>query len=240
MRAWVQNNDIWQETDDLTRALKLQDLVKGSVAVIGAGGKTSTIHRLAEEAAARGLKVIITTTTRMYREPGPLAATAKEAEQLLRTQSIVFAGLPAEEGKICGLKDFDRLSAIADLILIEADGSKQLPLKVPADHEPVIPEATDRILLLAGLSGLRKRLHESCHRAALASQLLGKSSEQIIQEKDVAKLLTDGYLKKWKWDITKISVLINQADSMELLKAGEAIADLLVPYHCVIARLKDE
>ena len=41
---------------------------------------------------------------------------------------------------------------LSDLVLIEADGSKRLPCKVPADHEPVLLPESDIVVAVLGLS----------------------------------------------------------------------------------------
>ena len=242
MRAWYQNNSIWQETASLSEALGLQEFNKGSLSVIGAGGKTSAIFQLAKEFAARGRRVIITTTTRMYREPGALATTPQEAKELLAQQSVVMAGRPAEEGKISGLGDdeIDELKQLADIILIEADGSKRLPLKVPAIHEPVIPRGTDRIILVAGLSAIGARLSKSCHRSELVSELLEVSMDHMIRPEDMARIITKGYLERRIPAPSIVTVLLNQADHTELRETGEIIAKLLSPHSCIMAQLKEE
>ena len=44
--------------------------MKKIISVIGAGGKTTLIHRLAEEYQRKGNAVLVTTTTHMFAEPG--------------------------------------------------------------------------------------------------------------------------------------------------------------------------
>jgi probable selenium-dependent hydroxylase accessory protein YqeC len=242
MRAWYQENCIWQETGSLSEALGLNDFNKGSIAVVGAGGKTSIIFKLAEEFAARCVKVVITTTTRMYREPGSLATTVEKAKRLLEHQSVVIAGLNAEEGKIAGLEEAERkgLTQIADIVLIEADGSKRKPLKVPASHEPVIPGGVDKIIVVAGLSGIGTKLSDSCHRAELAGELLDVATDHSIQSKDIVQMIRKGYLEQWKVNEIPVSVILNQADNEERCRVGIDIANMLVPYSCVVAKLIQE
>ena len=242
MRAWYRTNQIWQETNSLWEALGLRDFLKGSIAVIGAGGKTSAIFQLAREFAERERKVIITTTTRMYREPGVLAMTLAEAKMQLEHQSVVIAGIPAENGKIAGLEETQakELARIADIILIEADGSKRLPLKVPAAHEPVLPLGTDQIILVAGLSGIGSKLSLCCHRWELAVDLLGTSSDHIIIPEDIGRMLRMGYLEGRIPMETPVNILLNQADSEELRRMGEGIADCLTPYPCTVTRLVEK
>lgn len=43
------------------------------------------------------------------------------------------------------------LENIADFILVEADGSRRLPLKVPAINEPVIPRDNKKTVLICGI-----------------------------------------------------------------------------------------
>ena len=45
-----------------------------------------------------------------------------------------------------------------DWILLEADGAAHRPLKAPAEHEPVVPEATSLVLTVAGMWGVGKPL----------------------------------------------------------------------------------
>ena len=66
-------------------------------------------------------------------------------------------------------------------LLIEADGSRQKALKTPNDHEPVIPEFTDAVVVVAGLSGLGKSLNdEYVHRSQLFSTLSGLPFNELI------------------------------------------------------------
>lgn len=243
MKAWYRKNNIWQETDSLLEAINMRYWQKGSVAVVGAGGKTSAIFQLAKEGVARNKSVIITTTTHMYREPGALATTAEEARSLLARQAVVIAGRPVEDGKIAGLAEGERkgLAEIAELLLIEADGSKRLPLKVPSDREPVIPEGTDRVIVVAGLSGIGQPISKCCHRQELVQSLLQTSSEHIIEPKDVALMISKGYLtNKLLKKESSVTVILNQADNAATRAEAEEIADYLKPCSCIITKLKGE
>ena len=55
---------------------------------------------------------------------------------------------------------FEKLMELAGKIpvLIEADGAKRRPLKVPAEHEPVIPEMTTHVLSVYGLDSIGKKI----------------------------------------------------------------------------------
>lgn len=243
MKAWYRKNNIWFETDQLLEALGLEDFSQGSIAVVGAGGKTSTIFQLAREMADRNRRVIITTTTHMYREPGYLATTPEEAERLLLQLPIVFAGRPAEGGKIRGLSEEDirKLKQIADVLLIEADGSRHLPLKVPAEAEPVIPEETDLVIVVAGLSGVGRPISECCHRAELVQELLQKSAEHILEPKEVTVMLQKGYLERCvRSEGIPGMVILNQADDMARREMAKEMIELLDPHPCIMTQLQEE
>ncbi|MFQ6803995.1 MAG: selenium cofactor biosynthesis protein YqeC [Lachnospiraceae bacterium] len=143
------------------------------VSVTGAGGKTSLIWRLAEELRETGRRVVVTTTTHMawedgrdwveaQTENGRLAGeTLEQIGGLLARDRCVFTGRRAGE-KIAGVLclrmetagGWSRLSALADVVLVEADGSRRHPVKVPAPWEPVIPPCTTLVAAVAGLSCL--------------------------------------------------------------------------------------
>jgi len=167
------------------------------IAFVGSGGKTTLIHRRAEEMRKRGLKVFVTTSTRMLIEEDMLLTD--DAERIiarLHETGYVMAGLPHGEKfgplpenvylKVCGR---------ADAVLVEADGSKGLPLKFPAAHEPVIYENTDEIVVVCGLTGVGRRMGEVCHRPELVSACLGIDDDTVIDEGHVMKLLREGYLE---------------------------------------------
>lgn len=60
----------------------------------------------------------------------------------------VAASLDCSKGKIGCLSEekLEELRGLSDVLLIEADGAKRLPLKVPEEWEPVIPELVDLLI----------------------------------------------------------------------------------------------
>lgn len=70
------------------------------------------------------------------------------------------------------LSDFRPLLQIFPYILVEADGSRRLPLKAHAGHEPVIPPGSQKSILLVGASGIGKPLDAVCHRPERYREIL--------------------------------------------------------------------
>ena len=113
------------------------------------------MYVLAGELAARGTVICATTTRIRPPEHLPVLTGAGPAEisAALAERGCVCAGEPAEHGKLAApALPVAQLAQLADYVLIEADGSKGLPVKAHLPHEPVIPPEARRTILLAGAS----------------------------------------------------------------------------------------
>ncbi len=169
------------------------------VALVGAGGKTTTAWRLLRLLVASGERVIFTTTTRIF-EPrdvplilAPNPGPAEIVRRLAESPALVLAAARGEKGdpehaacspytassiKLVGLEP-EVLSDLARQLpevtwLVEADGAKGRLLKAPAEYEPVIPGEADRVIVVAGLEAIGKPLDERVvHRPEIAARLLG-------------------------------------------------------------------
>ncbi|HHQ4708385.1 TPA: selenium cofactor biosynthesis protein YqeC [Aeromonas veronii] len=136
------------------------------ISLCGAGGKTSTLFWLAEYFYQQGKRVLITTTTRMFL-PAPshyreLILEADPIRQLTRCQQLpdeptlvaLFSHIDQASGKVAGPTpqqiDLIKGQQRFDLILVEADGAHHKLLKVPALHEPCIPQSSDWVIALTG------------------------------------------------------------------------------------------
>lgn len=210
-----------------------------TIAIIGSGGKTTLMFMLAHALSAAGNRVIVTTTTHI-RKPVPgqvpllLETVSSDSDPLCGKEllpaisnalvqhpllAILQTAGPKEqaEGKMKGPPAvlLECLPQLADYVLVEADGSRELPLKAPAEYEPVYPPQTDHVLALAGLSALGRPLQEVCHRSHLAVQRLGCSPQHRVAPEDLARLVyhPQGQLKDLPAG-ARLSILLNQADAL--------------------------
>jgi molybdenum cofactor cytidylyltransferase len=222
------------------------------VALVGAGGKTTAMFLLADELAA-SRRVLTTTTTRIF------AAQAKHspAHVTFDPQWQAIADLLPrldEAIAVCGQAlltgppdpDGDKVSGVApetieilagsgrfDVIINEADGSRMLPLKAPAAHEPVIPLSTTLVIPTAGLDVLSQPLgDETVHRAELVSRLTGTALGQPVTAETMARLLChpEGGLKNVPAQ-ARVVPLLNKVDELlgsDGLKTARDIADKLL------------
>ena len=166
------------------------------ICVVGSGGKTTLIKKLAEQYRREGKTVLVTTSTHMFIEEDTLLTD--DADTILRRLAqtgYAMAGI-AEGKKIKALSPatYEAVCSFADVVLVEADGSKGLPLKYPNTSEPVIPENADEIMVVCGLNAVGQKAKDVCHRLELVKACLGIEDETIITPAHVQKLVTDGYL----------------------------------------------
>ena len=148
------------------------NIIRGDVvAFIGAGGKTSALVSLGYELAEQGWRVLATTTTRIAEDQLDLVPTALHYQtdadvisETLTEKRFVFLYGDIRQGKVHG-PDPDWIPNLmdavdSDILLIEADGARGLPLKAPYPHEPVIPPETSLVVPVASLSVLGEPLDE--------------------------------------------------------------------------------
>jgi len=222
------------------------------VALVGAGGKTTAMFLLANELAT-SMRVLTTTTTRIFAaqtQHSPVHVTFDPRQQAIADllpqldraiaacgQALLTGPPDADSDKVSGVSP-DTIDILAggdrfDVIINEADGSRMLPLKAPAAHEPVIPLRTTLVIPTAGLDVLAQPLGEdTAHRAKLISQLTGTALGQPVTSDTVTRLLChpEGGLKKVPAR-ARVVPLLNKVDEKlgsDGLKAARDIADKLL------------
>ena len=189
-------------------------IVRSVTGIIGGGGKTALLYRLAQELAPRG-SVIVTTSTHIW-PPQHLPVLEETGE----VNGVVCLGTPCESGKLAAPRQsFPELAQLADYVLVEADGSAGRPLKAHLPHEPVIPENAGQVIAVVGLSGLGRPICDAAHRPERYARLAGASVSDIAAPIHAARVLTAEALHT--------RILLNQADSPERIAAGQALAALL-------------
>jgi molybdenum cofactor cytidylyltransferase len=204
------------------------------VAFTGAGGKTSLMINLAKQLQGR---VLLTTTTRMF------AAQIESAAASLPAISCTYpdlAPLDRASGKsiVVGPLQGDKVTAVPldlpqrllarpdiDTVLVEADGSKMLPIKAPAAHEPALPRGVTLVVPAAGIDALHGRIIDVAHRPELVAGLLGKDQKDILSTADMAALLShaEAGMKDVPAD-ARVIPTINKVETPDQLAAARRIA----------------
>jgi molybdenum cofactor cytidylyltransferase len=218
-------------------------------AFAGSGGKTKAVFQLARELSTRH-PVLVTTSSHLGAWQVPLAdqhLVISSIEDLNRLGSelagitLVTRGLEGDRTKPL---DPDILNQLNEFcihrtipLLIEADGSRQKPLKAWAEHEPPIPPFVRQVVHVVGLAGIGKPLSdEVVHRPEIFSKLSGLDISEIITPAAVCRVLLDtaGGQKNIPPSARR-TVLLNQADTPELQSAAQRMTrTLLQGFHSVV------
>ena len=221
--------DSYRPFPSIIEALGLEGRRDVRLCAAGAGGKTTLLKRLAAEYKERGIPVAVTTTTRMYAEEDPrflLEPSPVKMEEILEQEGVVFLGRKDRDGKMkAPEKEWMRdILALPFPVLVEADGSRRLPLKAPGEREPVFPEETTHVVYVYGMSALGRSLEEICFRPERAAALLGRRKESLVEEADIARLAGHplGGRKSVR-DAWPFTVVLTQADRPGRLEAAERI-----------------
>ncbi|WP_297712009.1 selenium cofactor biosynthesis protein YqeC [Clostridium sp.] len=207
---------------------------KNIISFVGGGGKTTSIYTLASELSNLGKKVLVTTTTHMHMPKDYInfKGDINEIKERFKNTNLITVGIKDRNEKISSVGEDIAINLIelCDFLLIEADGAKMLPLKAPADHEPVILSKTNMIVGVAGIDSLGKSIKEICHRPEYVCNILIKKYEDKISEKDIANLLSsESGQKKFidRCNNAEYRAIINKVDNEELLYSAAKICKYL-------------
>ncbi|MCP4327284.1 MAG: putative selenium-dependent hydroxylase accessory protein YqeC [Alphaproteobacteria bacterium] len=221
----------------LIRALGLEQA--RLVSLCGAGGKTTLMFALAREFAAAGERVLVTTTTKIAKAEadGPWPVVTFDGTLVVPPAAalvaIAVSDVIDDGNKLAGIAPdaIDRLKEEAgfDRILVEADGAAQRPLKAPADHEPVIPPATDRLIIVAGLNGLGQPLNEeNLFRSDLWAMRTGLVPGAPVSAESLGHMIVhDDGLARGCPDRADRTLFLNRADDPWRLAGAKRVTKTL-------------
>ena len=214
------------------------------VAIVGGGGKTTAMYRIARETAAAGGRAVVCGTTLFTPPPDRIShaivladdpETLMEAvTRILHSDDVVIAS-PGQGSK-------GRLLAVApevpaafatidgvSRVVVEADGSRGLAFKAPADHEPVIPPGATLVIAVAGMSALGRSLDEEhVHRPEQVAALTGARTGDPVNEEIMQAVLAHRFGGRKNVPTgCRFAVMLNQVDDANI-DAARAIARGLV------------
>lgn len=216
--------DLWEELDMIKPPYR--------VSIVGGGGKTTTLHRLVDSAASTGRRIVFGTTTHIQRPAHVPVLDGRDPAAVLAWLDAgrpVCLGLPDPQNGKKLVSPGDEIWAAAaqwaDGIVVEADGAKMLPVKVPAGHEPVLLPGEGYVLAVAGLCALGKPLSQICFRSELAARLLGIPEEEPLSPEGLARILVSPQGQgKGVVAVERYRIILNQRD-VAPHKEALAVAD---------------
>lgn len=165
------------------------------VSFVGAGGKTTLIKACAEYVASIGKKVLVTTTTHIaFPNESVYASDRMEVQKLWeKNRYAVIGNKESQNGTIKLIMPersfLETAMREAELVLIEADGAKRYPCKVPAAHEPVILPESDIVVGVIGMHALGNPVEKAGFRLSDMMDFLRENRKLTRQETEETELI---------------------------------------------------
>lgn len=248
------SRDLICESDYVVTDMRLLDGLRldktSRLAVVGAGGKSTILFNSAKEF---GMPVVLAATAHLCTDQLKLADTHLIIERQVDVEIAfqkplkgitLLTGPVGKNNRTRGIQssEVDLIREYCDQLnlplLVEADGSRRLPLKAPAEHEPPIPEWVNQVVVVVGLSALGKPVsEETIFRAEKFAEITGsRLGERITFEIIISYLLADEGGLKNILNTARKSVFFNQLDQVVLNdQEKQSISrSLLERYHQVI------
>jgi probable selenium-dependent hydroxylase accessory protein YqeC len=170
------------------------------IAVVGAGGKSTTTFSVATALAKQGRRVVVSTTTKMgHDQTGGLPTTPPNIEAVARALTgpgvcLVVEHPDPNSPKVVGPSTvwFDELcvSGLVDAIVLEADGARRRNAKAPGPNEPVLPASTTHVLAILGSDALDRVIEDQGHRPMRIAAAAGCGPYDRLTPQRAARLMT--------------------------------------------------
>lgn len=210
---------------------------RGVVCLVGAGGKKTTLYRLA---ALHPGRVGVTATVmippfprnldaaRVVAAEGELLAAVARAVQTHRR--VAYAHPSDKRGRLGGVSAAELHSIHAqggfDLTVVKADGARSRQIKAPGEHEPRIPDFSDTVIPVVSARALGQPLTDAvAHRPELITELTAAAPGEPLTAVHLARLLSHprGALKGIP-DGARVVPLINAVEGPEREAAAREAA----------------
>ncbi|HYA91937.1 MAG TPA: selenium cofactor biosynthesis protein YqeC [Thermodesulfobacteriota bacterium] len=227
----------------LTGALGIK--TREVISLVGAGGKTTLMFRLAQELTVSGKRVVTTTTTKILEpapeETGSLFIDPDEERiktfvrrQLDQYHHITVAMERLGSAKLKGISPnlvngLWRLGGM-DAMIIEADGAAGRPVKAPRENEPVIPTTTTLVVAILGVDGMGKELNdENVFQPERVSRITGIPVGERLTDEAMAILMThSGGIFKGAPPSSRVVAFLNKADIPDGIAGAKRIAQKIL------------
>ena len=213
---------------------------RGMICAVGAGGKKSTLYRLAEAHRLLGSeRVGLTATVTVAMPPSQLFGTplvgrgdmlAQSLSQALMERSLVaFAEPSSKPGRLGGL----RPELVASLharfgftaTLVKADGARMRLIKAPSKDEPVLPAAATTLLPVVSARAIGRPLEPgTAHRPDRVAWVTGAAPGEPLAAIHVARLLASEAGSLHRSGTTTVVPIINMVDDEPTHRAARAAA----------------
>lgn len=203
------------------------------VCIVGAGGKTSLMFHLANEAKEQGYSTYVSTTTRILipssGQYDDLNLSGKSVADRQAEPGIYVAGRSLSEKKMRGVcqEVLSRDSQHFDMVLLEADGAANKSLKGWRATEPVIPGITTHTIGVVDISAVgHVAADDLVHRLDLFCDISGATKGERLTVQHLHNVITHRMGLFYQAKGKKI-IFINKVESPEAKQNTIALLSLL-------------
>ncbi len=199
------------------------DEAKGScIALLGGGGKTALLHKLANEIAIYYPSVLKTslTKTAFHSSDGPLILNEIDIAKLnsvkLKNNPIFIIGEKINDEKLKGISDYDldKIRHQFDITIFECDGARNKPFKAHTDYDPHAPGFTTHVIIIIGADVINTKVSDGLvHRPELFCKVWNVKPDYLLDIDFIVNVISSkkGYLSKVR-DSMDIVYFINKWD----------------------------
>lgn len=220
--------------------LDLLEARRGLVCAIGAGGKKTTLYRLAEAHRAAGTaRIGLTCTVAMAPPPrslgepiigDPASLASALADPGRHGDLVVYATPSPKPGRVGGVPpdEVQRLHEAGGfgVTLVKADGARMRWIKAPAAGEPVLPAGTATVLALVSAKVFGQPLGETvAHRPERVAAVTGARPGEPLTPGHVARLLSSEAGALHGVGRAAVVAIINMVDDDAKRAAARAAAE---------------
>ena len=202
---------------------KIEDAMGSCIALLGGGGKTALLHKLADEFAKYYPSVLQTSLTKTAYHPSdnPLILNEIVIDKLesikLDKNPLFLIGDKINDKKLKGISDtdLDRIRHQFDITIFECDGARNKPLKAHTDYDPNTPGFTSHVIIIIGADVVNTKIRDGLvHRPELFCKMWNVKPVLLLDIDFIANVVSsqEGYLSKVLDDI-EIIYFVNKWDN---------------------------
>ncbi len=214
---------------------KILSIEKGDVvSIVGSGGKSTMLFKLANELRNEYRVLASTSTKIMMPSAGDCDYLYCNIENYFMNKpnannsiTVVSKKLDFQTNKLIGIDD-DDLECIVkdfDIVLLESDGSRNLPIKGWKDHEPPVLKRTNKTIGIFPADYINKRAEKDFIYGIDEFNILTEKSEYIDFE-SIRKICSNknGIFKNSKGSLY---LFFNKAETREEINVVKELSEYL-------------
>lgn len=219
----------------MKKITEIFNINKGDVvSIVGSGGKTTLLFQLAKELKEE-YRVLVSTSTKIHKPTDGyydylytnLKSYIDDKPSKANGITVISKDINAEKNKLIGISDEDLNILISDfdIILLEADGARELPLKGWKSHEPPVLKKTNKTIGIIPVNIINKRASRQFIYGFNEFNILTDKSEYINFEA-IGKICSNkgGLFKNSKGSLY---LFLNKADTDEEISVSKELSNYL-------------